>query len=60
MEREVRYGTLKFINESKVRESTVPINNPFKKFASILCLRFANEASTQVDWQLECSHVVHN
>jgi len=42
-EREVRCGTLKFIRESKVRESTLPSNNPFRKLAPIMRLRSAKE-----------------
>jgi hypothetical protein len=44
-EREVHCGTLKFISESKVGESTLPTNNPFKKLAPILRLRSAKETS---------------
>lgn len=38
-------GPLKLKNESMVGESTIPVESPFKKFATILRLRYTNEAS---------------
>lgn len=45
MVQEIRFWTLKYIHDSNVGESTLPSNNPFKKYTPIISLRSVNKVN---------------